>query len=321
MLSAPVLYGSFAAFFAGLSGGCLAVWGMRRMRIRAYASANLKLSQRDRILKAARSMSRPIKPLTRVVLRGNTTREIANDARRILRIEEAIGAEEICGALLVVSGLIAMSAFLLTFSVAFAVAIACIVCVSACCWVRHAALQERQAMREAVPNAMRSLADSFRSGHSLMQTMQQASRESDGRLAHLFEQAANRLRSGETTSVALEPFKNESRVPELTFMAVALDIQHQSGGSIGPVLESARESVEEELELAQTLRVQTAQARLSATIVTIMPFLLVAFFSLASPDFLTPFFGSAPGIFLLIAALTMQLAGVMAVRRICKVDE
>jgi tight adherence protein B len=78
--------------------------------------------------------------------------------------------------------------------------------------------------------------------------------------------------------------------------------------------------VESELELARNLKVQTAQARLSSSIVTWMPFILVAIFSFVSPGFLSPFFESLAGIALLVVALLMQAAGVFSVRHMLKVE-
>ena len=86
------------------------------------------------------------------------------------------------------------------------------------------------------------------------------------------------------------------------------------------VLDAARESGEGEIDLMRSLRVQTAQAKLSARIVTLMPFILVALFSLMSKDFLTPFFTSFAGFCLLGLALSMQLAGVLMVRRMLRVE-
>ena len=51
-----------------------------------------------------------------------------------------------------------------------------------------------------------------------------------------------------------------------------------------------------------------------------MPFLLVALFSLMSPDFLSPFFSSVLGMAVLALALVMQMAGVVIVRRMLKVE-
>ena len=87
------------------------------------------------------------------------------------------------------------------------------------------------------------------------------------------------------------------------------------------ILEAARQSVSDELELKRTLRTQTAQAKLSAQIVTVMPFALLAVFSLLSPGFLTPFSESPMGIALLAAALGMQAIGVSIVRKLLKVGQ
>lgn len=170
-------------------------------------------------------------------------------------------------------------------------------------------------MRDEVPDALRSLGVCFRAGLSLMQTLRQTGLELKGPLGDVFLAAARTLETGDTTTEALALFEQRSRISELAFVAVALDVQHTSGGSLSAVLEAARESVEGEIELARSLRVQTAQAKLSARIVTFMPFGLIALFSLMSPGFLMPFFASFAGMALLAMALVMQGAGVMLVHR------
>ncbi len=180
--------------------------------------------------------------------------------------------------------------------------------------------KRRAAVREAVPDALRAMGVCFQSGLSLLQTFQQVAKETKGPLQALFVRSANLLETGNTASEALDVFRSGSLVSELAFVAVALDVQHQTGGSMGRVLESARETVEDELELERSLRVQTAQARLSARIVSVMPFLLVAIFSLVSEGFLEPFFTSFAGVALLAAALSMLAGGMLLVRRMLRVE-
>ena len=86
------------------------------------------------------------------------------------------------------------------------------------------------------------------------------------------------------------------------------------------VIDAASDTVKGELALRRSLRVQTAQAKLSARIVVIMPFLLVAAFSLVSPGFLMPFFSSAFGYALLAVAVVMQVLGIVLVRRALAVE-
>lgn len=180
--------------------------------------------------------------------------------------------------------------------------------------------RQRVKLRETVPDALRSMSVCFNSGLSLLQTLQQVSRELPDPLSALFRNAAQNMETGSSASEALRVFRDDRHVPELSFVAVALDVQHQSGGSMGHVLDAARESVEGELELMRSLRIQTAQAKLSARIVTLMPFVLIALFSLISEDFLLPFFSSFEGLLLLGVALAMQIVGVSIVRAMLKIE-
>ena len=198
-------------------------------------------------------------------------------------------------------------------------AVACCMAIALVAYARTAAEKRALAMREEVPEALRAMAVCFRSGLSLVQTLQQTATELGGGLGERFGAAARRLKVGATPSEALAVLEADQRVPELRFAAVALEVQHQSGGSIGPVLESAQESVEGELDLLRSLKVQTAQAKLSARVVTIMPFILVALFSVMSPGFLSPFFESLPGMAMLGLALVLEIAGVLVVRRMLRI--
>lgn len=244
-------------------------------------------------------------------------------ANAVLMLDEcgvAITDVSLVSVMLGASLLSASISGLLAHSIAFGIAIGCLAVVLASVYVKRHADEQNIKMRESVPEALRLLATCFRSGSSLVQTLQQASREMKGRIGQLFRIAAQRLEMGATTTEALMVLQSNSQVPELSFIAVALDIQHQSGGSLAPVLESAKDSIESELDLMRSLRVQTAQAKLSASIVTIMPFVLVAFFSLMSPGFLAPFFASPIGIALLAIALVMQVTGVLTVRHMLAID-
>ena len=213
-----------------------------------------------------------------------------------------------CLALLVAGWVVAASPV-------FVAAVAGCALVALCAAVKNDAERREAALRDEIPDALRSLGVCFRAGLSLMQTLEQTGSEMKGPLGELFLSAALVLQTGGTASEALALFRQRADVPELAFVAVALDVQHQSGGSLAAVLDAARESVESEIDLARSLKVQTAQAQLSARIVTAMPFVLIALFSLMSPGFLSPFFESMAGMALLAAALVMQVAGVVLVHR------
>ena len=189
-------------------------------------------------------------------------------------------------------------------------------CIAVLMGAYAASLREKRGelMRESLPSTFDSMAACFGAGYTLLQTFRQVAKDAPGSVGVLFASAANVLEAGGSVEDALGVLK-KSDMPEIAFVAVALDVQHQAGGSMRQVLDAAADSVKGELALKRSLRVQTAQAKLSARVVSAMPVILVTLFSIASPTFLTPFFQSPIGWVMLLLAIAMQVMGVLLVRR------
>lgn len=310
-----------AALLALAAGLLLGASAWRAFQRRRLAASALASGRRERTFLLVARGFEPLKPLSRRLMGVRVVAEATCGAATYLAERGYAGdAAAILSSALAATLCLALACGVLSSSVVCGIAVGCCALGAMVALERSASDRHHALMREEVPEALRCMEVCFRSGLSLMQTLQQTSREVKGPLGKLFEAAARRIEMGAPASEALGALHGGKRVPELAFVAVALDVQHQSGGSVAPVLEAARESVEGELDLMRALRVQTAQAKLSARIVTLMPFVLVALFSLVSPDFLMPFFSSLGGVALLALALAMQLAGVLTVRRMLKVE-
>ncbi len=199
----------------------------------------------------------------------------------------------------------------------FLAGIALSICVGAILYVVIGGIRDKQReeARESIPAVLETMSACFDTGFTLVQTFKQIAEENSGAIGKLFEKCTHVLETGGTTSWALSELRNSKYSEDLSFVSIALDVQHQSGGSMKQVLDAASKSVNSELELRRSLRVQTAQAKLSARIVVAMPFILVGIFSLVSPGYLEPFFSSAFGYILLGVAILMQVAGIVLVNR------
>ena len=229
-------------------------------------------------------------------------------------------AEPLATILMFACAFLSLASFLATGSLVGMVAVpACAISLAAA--LSGMQMDKRQeSVREAVPVALESMSACFGSGFTLLQTFTQVAQDVRGPLGKTFESSAHVLEMGGSAESALAVLREGSCASELAFVAVALDVQHQSGGAMRQVLDAASDSVKGELALRRSLRVQTAQAKLSARVVAVMPFILVAAFSLASPDFLTPFFSGPIGYGVLALAIVMQVAGIVLVRRALSVE-
>jgi len=255
------------------------------------------------------------------LLRIGRLRSVMDDA------EEAFGkrgiattGEALLSVALVVLGVAAVVVGIVTGSAIAAIAVALCLVAAGMMAVSGARDRRLEAARDAVPEALESMSACFGSGFTLLQTMQQVAHDVDGPLGEAFGRSAHILETGGGAQEALNELRTGECAAELAFVAVALDVQHESGGAMRQVLDAAADTVKGELALRRSLRVQTAQAKLSARVVAVMPLILVAAFSLISPDFLSPFFESVFGYVLLGIAIAMQVAGIMLVRRALAVD-
>lgn len=222
--------------------------------------------------------------------------------------------------------MIAATLVVLLLGTIVSTSIACGLALSICIWLviglwsNHQYDTQRERLREAIPETLQSMKACFQVGYTLAQTIHEVRQSTTGPLGEIFKEVEGVLETGGSTEDALNTLKKKASEPELIFLAAALDIQHKTGSSMQQVLEITRQSVTDETELKRTLKTQTAQAKLSAQIVTIMPFALIGVFSLVSPGFLDPFFESSLGIILLICALAMQVIGISIVRKLLKVE-
>lgn len=306
------------AMGAGFSFGKAAwVRAVRRKRI----SAGLFPRRNDVLRRIVRNGFVPLLPISRGIARMKAMEETLEEAVRALSARGVASSAEALVSLALVAFGVIIGITTLVFSSLVGGLCLCI-CLVMASMARMRALRERRvsSMREQVPDALRSLSVCFQSGLSLEQAFQQTALDLGGPLGELFSQSARSLGTGGSTEEALSSLRDQAGLPELAFVSVALEVQHQSGGSMAHVLEVARQSVEEDFELRRSLQVQTSQAKMSAQIVTMMPFILVAVFSLISDGFLDPFFESAIGMGLLLLALSMEVAGIYLVRRMLNVE-
>ena len=260
-------------------------------------------------------------PIARAALRVPRIRETTHKASLIAKERwGAVSEQSMVSVFLLVLLVVTLLAGIVSHSILGACAVGACMIVGSSMAVNASTEKRKERIQAEVPVAIESLAACFGAGYTLLQTFEQVSHDISGPLAATFGRAARVLELGGTAEQALGELRHATDSAELAFLAVALDVQHQSGGSLRQVLDAAAAAAKGELELKRSLRVQTAQAKLSARIVAIMPLILITAFSLVSPTFLQPFFSSLSGYGLLVGAIAMQVVGILLVRRALKVE-
>ncbi|MGQ0743454.1 MAG: type II secretion system F family protein [Acidimicrobiales bacterium] len=171
-----------------------------------------------------------------------------------------------------------------------------------------------------LPMALESTARSLRSGSSLVGAIDDASRSVAWPLAPELARVVEGTRRGQTLAGSLGSLAQRHRCPEVKLAVAALELGDESGGPQARAFDGLAASLRQRLTAAQEVRALSSQARLSALIIGLAPLAFAAFTSLVDPQtrgFLT---GTGAGRMILIAGLTLEAAGWLWMRRICRVS-
>ena len=210
--------------------------------------------------------------------------------------------------------------FVLSLSIALSSVLSAFVVVCACVLVcflplRNFEEKQKQELHTSAIVAIQTLRACFQSGMNLEQSFEYVAQETTHEISNAFHECAQNIAVGRGVQTALQCLQNKLPFIELKLLVVAIEIQQQTGGKLGEVFESAQTALQNQSDLQRMLATKTAQAKLSARIVGVMPFVLLGIFSLVSKDFLAPFFSSLEGFALFLAALLLLIVGGVLVKR------
>src|SRR5439155_9385165 len=100
---------------------------------------------------------------------------------------------------------------------------------------------------------------------------------------------------GVPTSEALAHLAERVPVPDVSYFVVAVMIQRESGGNLAELLDKISSIVRQRLELLGEVRTLSAEGKLSAIILTALPFAVGLVVNLVNPEFMNVLFTDPMG--------------------------
>ncbi len=168
-----------------------------------------------------------------------------------------------------------------------------------------------------LPDALIAVANSLKAGFSLDQALEFASISMPEPTKSEFSRIHLNYRVGYSLQEAIETLPKKYNNTEVKLFVSSLILQNQIGGNVIPFLNELSEVLRERLRLKEQVVVGTSQQRLSATIVTIIPYAILMLLQLSGYNALTSTFR---GILLLIFAICLQSVGLVVMNTSMKID-
>ncbi|MEA2283109.1 MAG: tight adherence protein [Solirubrobacteraceae bacterium] len=173
-----------------------------------------------------------------------------------------------------------------------------------------------RAVAAGAAGAARAVADALAAGHAVRGALAVAGDGLPGAAGVELRRAAAAVAVGAPTEAALEALRRRARVPAWDALVAGILLQRDAGGDLVGLLRDHAEALEAAARAEQEARSATAQARATARIVLALPAGAAVLAELASPGFLAGLLARPASATLMALALMLQLAAIVAVRRL-----
>lgn len=168
---------------------------------------------------------------------------------------------------------------------------------------------------EQLPEALDMMTRALRAGYPFNEAMRYIAKEMENPIAYEFGITFEEINYGRDIKQAFNYLI--MRVPSTNLIAAttAIIIQRETGGNLAELLDKISDVLRKRFRFHRKVKTITAEARASAWVLSLLPFVVFLAIAMKNPAYLKPLFDTALGNKLLIIGLGLQVVGAFWVRK------
>jgi Flp pilus assembly protein TadB len=186
-------------------------------------------------------------------------------------------------------------------------------------WVMRQATKQRQLFADSLPSYMADIASAIRVGRSLVSALGIVADSADEPTRSELERAVTDEALGRPLDASLTAVGRRMQSDDMDQFALIAELNRRSGANVAEALDRVAEGARERADLRREMRALTSQAKMSSSVLTGMPFVLLGALSVISPEYSHPLFHTTWGVISLCLALGFVLAGWKVMKMITNV--
>jgi tight adherence protein B len=169
------------------------------------------------------------------------------------------------------------------------------------------------------PDALEMFARSLRAGHSFTGAIQLVAQEMPDPVGPEFRKVFEEQNLGIPLRQALIGMTDRVDSLDVRFFATAILIQRDTGGNLAEIIDKISYVIRERFRIQGQLKIFTAQARMSGTILALLPIGVAVLIGILNPEYLKPLWMERIGKILIAVAVILQVLGMLAIRKIIRI--
>jgi tight adherence protein B len=175
------------------------------------------------------------------------------------------------------------------------------------------------AFEEQFPEALDFLARAMRAGHAFSIALEMLSEESPQPLGQEFRKVFNEHNLGLPIETALQNLSARVPLLDVSFFVSAVLLQRETGGNLSEILNKLAVIIRERFKLKGAVRAASAHGRITGTILTLMPIVLMFGLLLVAPGYLQGMAKDPDGRVLIAACIVAIVIGHFLIRKIVNI--
>lgn len=187
-------------------------------------------------------------------------------------------------------------------------------------YVSYSARKRLEKMEEQFPEAMDFIARSLRAGHALTTGLGMVADEIQPPLGAEFRMLYDHQNYGMPLADALKRFAERVPMLDARFFVTAVLTQRESGGNLSEVLDNLASIIRERFRIRRHVRVMSTHGRITGMTLAFLPPALGFILTIISPDHMRLLIEDPVGIQMVVAAVVLQVIGVMMIRKIIRIE-
>lgn len=221
---------------------------------------------------------------------------------------------------LVAGGAVALGALALGAPVVLAAVLTPLAACAPAGVVALLAARRRAAFAAELPDVLLLLAGTLRAGVPLTAALEAAAREAGGPVAPELRRVAGETALGRPLPEALAAVGRRMRSDEVAWVGMAVEIHQEAGGNLAEVLDTVARTVVERQRLRREVAALTAEGRISAVVLGVLPVGLAGVIAVVNPGYLASLLQTSVGTMLVVGAGLSMAVGFVWMRRIVNVE-
>jgi len=178
--------------------------------------------------------------------------------------------------------------------------------------------RRRQAFANQLEGTLQLIAGSLRAGYGLLQAANTVSSEAAAPTSEEFQRVVMEVRLGRDLVDSLEALAGRVANQDFGWIVQAIRIQRDVGGDLAELLDTISSTIRDRQQLRRQVQAQSAEGRLSAMVLLLLPFGLSLVIMAMSPGYLNPLVETTIGRILLAVGLFLMVLGTIWIRRIIR---